>query len=184
MTIGRVIKPHGINGGLLVEYYAESPELLDRPLMMKAGRYSPHPVLLKEWHLWKDQLIITVEGCNSRSAAEQMRGQELLVESCWLPQAEDDEPYLRDLVGLEVRLPSGQPVGILEDILDLAGQEIWSIRAPEADGGYEILFPAVPDFVQDMDVDEGVAVIDPPEGLLDLYREESAKVSFEQKPAE
>ena len=85
---------------------------------------------------------------------------------------------------MEVRLPSGQPVGILEDILDLAGQEIWSIRAPEADGGYEILFPAVPDFVQDMDVDEGVAVIDPPEGLLDLYREESAKVSFEQKPAE
>ncbi len=174
VIIGRVLKPHGIGGELLVEYYAETPGLLDKPLLMRAGRFAPRPVRLKEWHLWRDQLIISLEGCTGRSEAEHLRGQELLIESAWLPPADESAPYLRDLVGLEVRLPSGEVAGVLEDILDLSGQEVWSIRAPAGQGGYEILFPAMPHFVKDIQVSKGFVTIDPPEGLLELYREESA----------
>ena len=177
VTIGRVVKPHGTGGELLVEYYAESPELLDKPLLMRAGRFAPRPVRLREWHLWRGQLIISLEGCSGRSEAEGLRGQELLIESSWLPASEDDAPYLRDLAGLEVRLPSGEPVGVLEDILDLSGQEVWSIRAPAEQGGYEILFPAMPRFVRGIHVAEGFVTIDPPEGLLELYREEAARAA-------
>ena len=46
---------------------------------------------------------------------------------------------------------------------------MWSIRAPQERGGAEILFPAVPEFVRSMDPDSGVVVIDPPEGLIELY---------------
>ena len=177
VTIGRVVKPHGTGGELLVEYYAESPELLDKPLLMRAGRFAPRPVRLREWHLWRGQLIISLEGCAGRSEAEGLRGQELLIESSWLPPSEDDAPYLRDLVGLEVRLPSGEAAGELEDILDLSGQEVWSIRAPAEQGGYEILFPAMPRFVRGIHVAEGFVTIDPPEGLLELYREEAARAA-------
>jgi 16S rRNA processing protein RimM len=174
VTIGRVLKPHGINGELLVEYYAESPDLLDKPLLMRAGRFAPRPVRLREWHLWRDQLIISLDGCAGRSEAEHLRGQEILIEAAYLPPAEEDEPYLRDLVGLEVRLPSGETVGTLQDILDISGQEVWSISAPDDQGGYEILFPAMPQFVISLHVGGGLVVIDPPEGLLELYREEGA----------
>ena len=92
------------------------------------------------------------------------------------PEAEEDEPYLRDLIGLSVRLEDGTLVGRLEDVDFPAGQEMWSIRAPEDQGGYEILFPAVPEFVLDIDLSAETVTIAPPEGLLDLYREGASSV--------
>lgn len=171
VVLGRLTKPHGVKGELRVDYYADSADLLEKPLMLRAGRFAPRPVRIREWHLWKDQLILSIEGCNDRSAAEQLRGQELLIDASFLPEAEDDEPYLRDLIGLSVRLADGTVVGELEDVDFPAGQEMWVIRTPESEGGYEILFPAVPEFVLDIDLDAGSATIAPPEGLLDLYRE-------------
>ena len=176
VVLGRLTKPHGVKGDIRVEYYADSAELLEKPLMLRAGRFAPRPVRIRDWHLWKDQLILSIEGCNDRSAAEQLRGQELLIDASFLPEAEEDEPYLRDLIGLSVRLEDGTVVGELEDIDFPAGQEMWSIRAPEAEGGHEILFPAVPEFVLDIDLSAGTATIAPPEGLLDLYRSRGSEV--------
>ena len=170
VVLGRLMKPHGIKGAIRVEYYAESPELLEKPLMLRAGRFAPRPIRIREWSLWKDQLILTLEGVDDRTQAEQMRGQELLIDASFLPEADDDEPYLRDLLGLTVKLENGDVVGELEDIDFPAGQEMWVIRAPESEGGYEILLPAVPEFVLDIDLDAEVVTIAPPEGLLELYR--------------
>jgi len=69
-----------------------------------------------------------------------------------------------------VKLENGEVVGELEDIDFPAGQEMWVIRAPESEGGYEVLLPAVPEFVLDIDLDAEVVTIAPPEGLLELYR--------------
>ena len=176
VVLGRLARPHGVKGDIRVDYYADSAELLDKPLMLRAGRFAPRPIRVRDWHLWKDQLILGIEGCNDRSAAEQLRGQELLIDASFLPEAEEDEPYLRDLIGLSVRLEDGTLVGRLEDVDFPAGQEMWSIRAPEDQGGYEILFPAVPEFVLDIDLSAETVTIAPPEGLLDLYREGASSV--------
>ena len=174
VVLGRLTKPHGVKGEIRVDYYADSADLLEKPLMLRAGRFAPRPVRIREWHLWKDQLILSIEGCNDRSKAEQLRGQELLIDASFLPEAEEDEPYLRDLIGLSVRLEDGTVVGELENVDFPAGQEMRVIRAPEKEGGYEILFPAVPEFVRDIDLTAETATIAPPEGLLDLYREGAA----------
>ena len=176
VVLGRLAKPHGVKGDIRVDYYADSAALLDKPLMLRAGRFAPRPIRVRDWHLWKDQLILGIEGCNDRSAAEQLRGQELLIDASFLPEAEEDEPYLRDLIGLSVRLEDGTVVGELENVDFPAGQEMWSIRAPEDQGGYEILFPAVPEFVLDIDLSAETVTIAPPEGLLDLYREGASAV--------
>ena len=177
VVLGRLAKPHGVKGDIRVDYYADSADLLDKPLMLRAGRFAPRPIRVLDWHLWKDQLILGIEGCNDRSAAEQLRGQELLIDASFLPEPEEDEPYLRDLIGLSVRLEDGTTVGELEDVDFPAGQEMWVIRAPEESGGYEILFPAVPEFVRDIDLSAGTATIAPPEGLLDLYRDGAASLA-------
>ena len=176
VVLGRLAKPHGVKGDIRVDYYADSADLLDKPLMLRAGRFAPRPIRVRDWHLWKDQLILGIEGCNDRSAAEQLRGQELLIDASFLPEADEDEPYLRDLIGLSVRLEDGTIVGELESVDFPAGQEMWSIRAPENEGGYEILFPAVPEFVLDIDLSAETVTIAPPEGLLDLYREGAVSV--------
>ena len=66
-------------------------------------------------------------------------------------------------------MQDGTYLGLLEDISFPAGQEIWTIRTPDAEGGREILLPAVPQFVLDIDLDAGTVCINPPEGLIELY---------------
>ena len=169
VVLGRLMKPHGVKGEIRVEYYAESPELLEKPLMLRAGHFAPRPVRVVEWNLWKNQLILRLEGCDDRSQAECLRGQELLIDASFLPESEDDAPYLRDLAGLSVRLENGTELGKLEDVSFPSSQELWHIRTPKAEGGHEILFPAVPDFVRNIDLSAGIVTIAPPAGLVELY---------------
>ena len=44
VVLGKLMKPHGIKGAIRVEYYAESADLLEKPLMLRAGRFAPRPV--------------------------------------------------------------------------------------------------------------------------------------------
>lgn len=167
VVLGRLTRPHSIRGEIRVDYYADSPQLLDNPLLLRAGDRPARPVKVVSWRTWRDQLIIRLEGVADRTAAEMLRGQELLIQASLLPGADPDQPYLRDILGLPVLLAAtGEPVGVLEDVLFPAGQEVWSIRAAD---GHEILFPAVPEFVDSIDADEGQILITPPEGLLDVY---------------
>lgn len=176
ISLGRLARAHGIKGEIRVEYDAESPELLQLPLFLRAGNTAPRPVTVEGFRFWKDQLIVRLEGVNDRSAAEMMRGYELLIREADLPEPDPDEPYLRDIIGLDIVLNSnGQHLGVLEDVFFPADQEIWVIRAdtsPDAGdgvGGHEIFFPAVPEFVTDIDLDAGIIRIAPPLGLLEIY---------------
>lgn len=60
----------------------------------------------------------------------------------------------------------GQKLGVLDHVLFHGEQELWSILTPE---GKDILLPAVPEFVADIDLDTEIIRITPPEGLLELY---------------
>ena len=169
VVLGRLARPHSIRGEIRVDYFAESPLLLDKPLLLKAGRQAPRPVTVASWRLWKDQPVIRLQGVDDRNAAEALRGQELLIDAALLPEADPDEPYIRDILDLPVLLSAGRErLGTLEDVLfpGPAGQEIWSIRGED---GREILLPAVPEYVDDIDLEAGHIIITPPPGLLDIY---------------
>lgn len=167
VILGRLTRPHSIRGEIRVDYYADSPLLLEKPLFLRAGEGAVRPVTVASWRTWRDQIIIRLEGVADRSAAEMLRGQELLIDAAHLPEADPDEPYLHELFGLSVVLTAtGESVGVLEDVLFPAGQELWSIKSA---GGHEILFPAVPEFVDRIDIEAGRILITPPQGLFDLY---------------
>ena len=104
VVLGRLGRPHGIRGEIRAEYYAESPLLLEQPLLLRAGRAAPRPVRVTSWRYWQGRLILRLDGVDDRSAAELLRGQELLIEGARLPEADEDEAYLHDMIDLPVRL--------------------------------------------------------------------------------
>ena len=166
VVLGRLARPHSIRGEIRVEYYADSPQLLDKPLFLRAGSLPPRPAELESWRLWRNTPIIRLRGVQDRTAAELLRGQELLLDQAHLPKADPDAPYLLDILGLPVLLADNSVLGTLENIAFPAGQEIWSIITP---AGQEVLFPAVPEFVLDLDPESGLIRIAPPQGLLEIY---------------
>ena len=139
VEIGTLARPHGIRGEIRVNYYADSLELLRGDVVYLQAGNKPP----------RKMEIDTVRMHQGT------------------PLIRFVEVYLYDMLGLSVVLDAtGQKLGVLDHVLFHGEQELWSILTPE---GKEILLPAVPEFVADIDLDTEIIRITPPEGLLELY---------------
>ena len=164
--VGRIGRPHGVRGEVTVEVRTDDPELRFVPgvaLLTDPASRGPLTVTGRRWH--RDVLLLTLEGIDSREAAEEVRNTELLVEIAALPElADPDEFYDHELVGLAARLVDGSPLGEVEAVRH-EGADLLVVR--RADGG-EALIPFVAAIVPTVDLAGGFVVVDPPEGLLEL----------------
>jgi 16S rRNA processing protein RimM len=119
------------------------------------------------WH--SGQLLVAFAGITDRTAAGELTGSWLSVDSGQLPEvAHPDEFRDHELVGLSVRTTTGDPVGVVTDVLHY-GQDLLVVRRrPDK----ELLVPFVKAIVPEVDLATGVLVIDPPPGLLDARQAE------------
>ncbi|AMK10529.1 MAG: ribosome maturation factor RimM [Pseudodesulfovibrio sp.] len=168
IPVGGVVKAHGIRGEFGIRSYADSPALFDAvpALFLSDGKGRPRPIEIASWRPHKELILMTSPQVTDRDQAEALRGRELLVREQDLPELEDGELYLHELIGCRVVLTDGSPVGELTGFYETGEQDTWVIVN---EAGVEILLPAVPEFVLDVDLDSETIVIEPPEGLLDLY---------------
>ncbi|CCH48932.1 ribosome maturation factor RimM [Pseudodesulfovibrio piezophilus] len=168
IQVGGVAKPHGIRGEFCIKSYADSPSLFGSvaALFLQDGNKPPKPFVLRSWREHKGLVLLKCQGVDDRDEAEALRGFAVLVHEDDLPAPEEGQHYLYEMLGCRVRLQDGADLGTLEQFFETAEQDTWVIIT---DDGKEILLPAVPEFVLDVDLDEEVILVDPPEGLIDLY---------------
>jgi 16S rRNA processing protein RimM len=166
VTVGRIGRPHGIRGDIVVGVRTDEPELR----FAKGSRLDTDPVGLgpltvagTKWH--SGELLVRFEGISDRDAAAELRGTWLMVDSATIAPPEDPDEFRdADLVGLSVRTIDGTAVGNVDDVLH-SGQDVLVIKSAD---GREIMLPFVKPFVPEVDVSSGYLVIDPPDGLLNL----------------
>jgi 16S rRNA processing protein RimM len=166
VTVGRIGRPHGIRGDVVVGVRTDEPELR----FARGSRLDTDPVGLgpltvagTKWH--SGELLVRFEGIGDRDAAADLRGTWLTVDSAAIAPPEDPDEFRdADLVGLAVRTLDGTELGTVEDVLHPA-QDVLVIKAADK---REIMVPFVKVIVPEVNVAAGYLVIDPPEGLLDL----------------
>ena len=115
------------------------------------------------WHL--DKLICRFEDCNTMGDAKALTHGEILIPRDRLKPLEEGEYFVSDLIGCEVRLPSGAAIGVVAAASDTSGHALLEIKAA---GGREILVPLADSIVVEIDLEARRITIDPPEGLLEL----------------
>src|ERR1700729_3720191 len=168
VTVGRIGRPHGVRGAVVVGVRTDEPELR----FARGSRLDTDPVGVgpltvagSRWH--SGELLVRFAEIGDRTAAAELGGTWLLVDSAALAALDDPDEFRDgDLVGLRVRTVDGTAVGTVTDVLH-HGQDILVID-PAGAGGEQILIPFVKAIVPEVDVAGGVLVIDPPEGLLNL----------------
>ena len=166
VEIGRVAKVHGLKGELSVDWYADSPLLLDRlpALLLRLHDTPPRRFTVRGWRRHHGRVLLWLNDLGDRDRAQEWRGASILARRAELPPPGEEEVYLADLEGLDVYLDDGAKLGIINAIM-LEPQEVWTIVTPRG----EVLFPVQPQFVTEIDLDAGRVVISPPPGLLELY---------------
>jgi 16S rRNA processing protein RimM len=166
VVVGRIGRPHGVRGEVTVEVRTDDPDLRFAPgavLRTEPAERGPLTIAGRRWH--REVLLLSIDGVESREAAEELRNTELHVPVAELPALEDPEDYYdHQLVGLAARLPDGTELGTVSAVRH-EGADLLVVRRVE---GGELLVPFVTAIVPTVDLAGGVVVVDPPEGLLDL----------------
>jgi 16S rRNA processing protein RimM len=151
LEIGRITKPHGVRGEVLVLLTTDRTSRLDPGSVLHTER-GPLTVIASSPH--QDRWIVRFEGLTDRDDAERWRGVVLQAE----PVTDgDDVLWVHELVGASVTLPDGTPVGTVTEVEANPASDLLVL-----DSG--ALVPVV--FVTDHR--PGQITIDPPDGLLDL----------------
>src|SRR5208282_2632472 len=93
--------------------------------------------------------------------AEALRGAELAVPESDRAPLNDNEYYVSDLMGLRVETSSGEPLGVVEEVMDETANAILVVRRE----GKEILLPVLKSVVKRVDLKNRVVVADPMEEI-------------------
>ena len=152
LEVGRVGRAHGLRGEVHVVAVTNRPERFargsrlfvgDRELVIHSSRPSG-----SGW-------VVQFAGIDDRNAAEALRG--LTVHGEQPGDAPDGELWVHEVIGAEVRDPSGARIGVVDAVQANPAHDLLVL-----DSG--ALVPMV--FV--VDHEPGVVVVDVPDGLLDL----------------
>lgn len=103
LQIGRVIKPHGVKGEVVVDSTTDQPELRFAPGTVLRGRHRGQeiPLTVRSTRPHQGRLLLLVEEITDRSAAETLRGMCFFAEPI-STDADDDSYYDHELQGLRV----------------------------------------------------------------------------------
>lgn len=162
VLVGRVGRAHGIKGDVVVDARTDEPDTrFGRGARFDTPR-GPLTVTAARWQ--GSRLVVRFAEVADRTAAEALRGLELRVDvSPDERPADPEEYYDHQLVGLTARTPQGVVLGEVADILHLPAHEVLVLRGDDG----ELLVPFVAEWVPEVDLSAGTAVVVPREGLLD-----------------
>lgn len=164
LQIGRVIKPHGIRGEVVVEPTTDEPELrfAEGEVLHARQNHKQHELTIQMVRAHQGRLLVKFEEIPDRTQADSLRGARFFA----APLASEDEDayYEHELVGLSVR-QGAEEVGEVTGAMHMPNRMLLEVQLQS---GKEALVPFVQDIVPEVNLAEGYLRITPPEGLLEL----------------
>jgi 16S rRNA processing protein RimM len=157
LECGRVQTAHGVHGTLRVESLCDSPEILCALktvyLPVRGGEFSPRRVHSAAPH--KGGALMTLEGVDNREDAMLLHGKMLFAARADIP-IPDEAALIADMIDLPVLdADTGKRYGVLVDVQPSPAADLYDVLT---DSGKHVLLPAVPAFLDRIDVESGVYI--------------------------
>jgi 16S rRNA processing protein RimM len=162
LAIGFLRRPHGVGGELIMDLHTDFPERI------KAGRkvYVGEKREALTIHTAREHangMLVKLRGYDSPEAAGRFRNQWLYVKAAEVPALPQGQVYKHELVGLTVTADTGETLGVLDEILETGANDVYVVKK---ESGGEILLPAIPDVILEVDMNERVMKVHLIEGLI------------------
>ena len=168
--MGRVLRAHGLAGEVKVLPETDDPARFEALQQVYLGA-SPEKATgyalkkVRYQHAKRGAtVLLTLEGVAGKDQADTLRKLQVYAVENELPPLAEDEYYLHQVVGFEVVEADGTAIGTLRDVMDLPAHPVFVVSRP---GLPEVMIPAVPAFIEDLDLLAERIVVKPIEGLLD-----------------
>lgn len=168
LLVGKVIKPHGVRGEVLVKSFTDLPEIRFQPNEKFSTTLShlPTVTLIQARRVTTDKYVCSFEEITNRNQAEQWGKFSLLInrEKSKSKATEKDNFFVNDLIGLQVINTERELLGTVEEIVASPAHDIITV----VKGHKKFPIPFVKALVLEVDLVAGKILVDLPAGLTEL----------------
>lgn len=149
LAVGLLRRPHGVRGEIMLEIQTDFPERLEVGETFYIGDdYLPVTISTRREH--NKGLLLSFKGIQDRDEIGRFRNQRLYVRLSDWPPLPEGEYYDHELIGLTViEEATGKTLGELKEIITTGANDVYVV---ESESGSEILLPAIPDVILDVDL--------------------------------
>lgn len=169
ITIARIARPQGIRGEVVADLLTDFPERfaqLGEVRLVKPNGTVELATLEKSWP-HNGRIVLKLKGYDSRNDAERLRDIRLMVPRAQLIVLPPDTYYDFDLVDCAVVTTTGELIGKVVEVQNYGAAPVLTVKGEDQ---AEVLIPLAKSICLEVDVVLKRIVIEPPDGLLDLYR--------------
>jgi 16S rRNA processing protein RimM len=166
VAVARVVRTRGLKGEVVAEILTDFPERFEALEQVVGVRDTGEQVELTVEAFWfqNDRVILKFNGFDNPDTAESLRNVEICIAESDAVELDEDEFYDWELAGCKVETIDGTAIGEVAELMRTGGTELLIVRAESK----EYLIPFAETICVEVDIENKLIRIDPPEGLLDF----------------
>lgn len=167
LVVGRLRRPHGLRGELVMEIHSDFPERLKPGIEVYVGdSYQKMVITGARFH--NEGLLIKFQNIDSPEDAGGHKNQSVYVTSADRPDLPEGHYYHHELLGFAVFDDNNKLIGTLTEIMQTGANDVYVVRRED---GREVLLPVIESVVLSIEIKTRQIRVKPLPGLLDALAE-------------
>ncbi len=147
LVVGFLRRAHGLHGEIIMDLHTDFPERLRNGRKLFIGE-EHKSMTLSGARPHAKGMLVKLKGIETPEEAGQFRNQWVYVRAMDVPDLPEGKLYQHELFGFEVVDEHGTSLGELTEIIETSANDVYVVRDA---GGREILLPAIPSVILDLD---------------------------------
>ena len=163
LVVGFLRRAHGVQGEMIMDVHTDFPERLRRGRKLYLGE-EHQPMTLASARSHAKGMLIKLEGIETPEDIAPFRNQWIYVKASEVPALPEGQIYQYELFGFKVLEENGNPLGELVEIIETGANNVYVVKD---EAGKEILLPAIPSVILEIDPVRRLMRVHLLEGLID-----------------
>lgn len=155
LEAGEIVNTHGIRGEVKIMPWCDGPDFLKA---FHTFYIEGTPYQVEAARIHKNMLLCKLQGVDDVSAAQTFKNKVVKIDRDSAPVAKG-RVFIADLIGLPV-YAEGEEIGTLKDVYSGPANDVYIVK-----GKREYMIPAVSEFLEDVNPDEGYIKVKLLEGM-------------------
>jgi 16S rRNA processing protein RimM len=161
LVVGFLRRPHGIHGEIVMDLHTDFPERLRSGRKLLVGE-DHKPLTLASARQHQSGMLVKFKGIETPEDAGVYRNQWVYIKASEAPPLPEGQIYQHELFGFKVIDENDTPLGELVEIIETGANNVYVVKD---DSGREILLPAIPSVILNLDVEHRLMRVHLLEGL-------------------
>lgn len=165
IAVASIAKPRGLRGEVVADLLTDFPEHFETisDVTLVNGEHS-RPALIEQHWFQKGRVVLKFSGLDRIEDVENLRGYYVCIDEADSVELDDNAFYEWQLEGCRVVTIAGQEIGTVSELLKTGGTDVLIVRGD----GKDFMIPFAEAICPEVDVENKLITVDPPEGLLEF----------------